>query len=57
MFAVDPAEPAKVLAVLQEEETLKKRDFLGILTTHKHAYVNTTVAWPTGGGATNWAAD
>ncbi|TYZ57968.1 hypothetical protein PybrP1_008423 [[Pythium] brassicae (nom. inval.)] len=37
MFAVDPAEPEKVLAVLREEEAAKKREFLGILTTHKHA--------------------
>lgn len=38
MFAVDPAESDKVLAVLREEETAKRREFLGILTTHKHPY-------------------
>ncbi|KAI9905175.1 hypothetical protein PsorP6_013791 [Peronosclerospora sorghi] len=36
-FAVDPAEPSKIMAVLKEEETVRKRAFLGILTTHKHA--------------------
>ncbi|RLN53875.1 hypothetical protein BBJ28_00008007 [Nothophytophthora sp. Chile5] len=40
MFAVDPAEPSKILPVLQEEETTRKREFLGVLTTHKHAYVS-----------------
>lgn len=39
MFAVDPAEPSKILEVLKEEEAARKREFLGILTTHKHAYV------------------
>lgn len=39
MFAVDPAEPDKILPVLHEEEKLRKREFLGILTTHKHACV------------------
>lgn len=37
MFAVDPAEPSKILPVLKEEETTRKREFLGVLTTHKHA--------------------
>jgi hypothetical protein len=37
MFTVDPAEPAKILQVLNEEEEAQKREFLGILTTHKHA--------------------
>ncbi|GAB9469859.1 Hydroxyacylglutathione hydrolase [Globisporangium polare] len=37
MFAVDPAEPSKILEVLKEEEAARKREFLGILTTHKHA--------------------
>ncbi|GLE04213.1 hypothetical protein PINS_up013124 [Pythium insidiosum] len=37
MFAVDPADPAQILPVLREEETTKQRQFLGILTTHKHA--------------------
>ncbi|KAG7393384.1 hypothetical protein PHYPSEUDO_009588 [Phytophthora pseudosyringae] len=37
MFAVDPAEPSKILPVLKEEEVTRKREFLGILTTHKHA--------------------
>lgn len=37
MFAVDPAEPAAILPVLKEEEETKKRQFMGILTTHKHA--------------------
>jgi hypothetical protein len=36
MFAVDPAEPSKILPVLQEEEKNHKRQFLGILTTHWH---------------------
>ncbi|KAG2774301.1 hypothetical protein JG687_00010635 [Phytophthora cactorum] len=36
-FAVDPAEPSKILPVLKEEETTRKREFLGVLTTHKHA--------------------
>ena len=39
MFAVDPAEPSKILPVLREEEKAQNRRFLGILTTHKHAYV------------------
>lgn len=39
MFAVDVGEPSVVLNVLKEEETAKKREFLGILTTHKHACV------------------
>lgn len=39
MFAVDPAEPDRILPVLHEEEKLRKREFLGILTTHKHVYV------------------
>lgn len=39
MFAVDPAEPAKIMAVLKEEEAKRQREFLGVLTTHKHAYV------------------
>lgn len=38
MFAVDPAEPARILPALNEEEALKKRKLLAILTTHKHAY-------------------
>lgn len=37
MFAVDPAEPEKILPVLQEEAAAKNREFLAILTTHKHA--------------------
>ncbi|KAE8896535.1 hypothetical protein PF005_g15704 [Phytophthora fragariae] len=37
MFAVDPAEPSKILPVLKKEETTRKREFLGVLTTHKHA--------------------
>ncbi|KAF4323582.1 hypothetical protein JM18_001818 [Phytophthora kernoviae] len=37
MFAVDPAEPSKILPVLKEEETTRKREFIGVLTTHKHA--------------------
>lgn len=40
MFAVDPAEPERILPVLHEEEKLRKREFLGILTTHKHAYAS-----------------
>ncbi|DBA03864.1 TPA: hypothetical protein N0F65_004554 [Lagenidium giganteum] len=36
MFAVDPAEPSKILPVLREEEKAKNREFLSILTTHKH---------------------
>lgn len=39
MFVVDPAEPSKILPILQEEETSKKRQFLGVLTTHHHSYV------------------
>ena len=39
MFAVDPAESSKILAVLKEEETTRNRAFLGVLTTHKHEYV------------------
>jgi hypothetical protein len=42
MFAVDPAEPSKILPVLKEEETTRKREFLGVLTTHKHACVQCT---------------
>uniref|UniRef100_M4BD48 hydroxyacylglutathione hydrolase n=1 Tax=Hyaloperonospora arabidopsidis (strain Emoy2) TaxID=559515 RepID=M4BD48_HYAAE len=37
MFAVDPAEPSKILPILREEEKARNRQFLGILTTHKHA--------------------
>ncbi|CAI5722671.1 unnamed protein product [Peronospora destructor] len=36
MFAVDPAESSKILAVLKEEERTRNREFLGVLTTHKH---------------------
>ncbi|KAL7687073.1 putative hydroxyacylglutathione hydrolase [Plasmopara halstedii] len=36
MFTVDPAECSTILPVLKEEETTRKRQFLGVLTTHKH---------------------
>ncbi|CAH0483101.1 unnamed protein product [Peronospora belbahrii] len=36
MFAVDPAESCKIMTVVKEEEMTRKREFLGVLTTHKH---------------------
>lgn len=36
MFAVDPADVGQILPVLREEETTRNREFLGVLTTHKH---------------------